>query len=107
MKKPISIILKILSIISAAITLILAAFCAYDWIKIANTQFAYTVEFWLVVDYYAVAMLIFAGAGVALSLPNCFIADEGKPKKTALIMTIAFVAVVLVSLVLYLLPFNI
>lgn len=107
MKKTISIILKILSIISAVITLILAAFCAYDWIAIANTQFAYTVEFWLVIDYYAVAMLIFAGTGAVLSLPNCFIADEGKHKKTALIMTVAFAVVVLVSFILYLLPINI
>lgn len=106
MKKPISIILNILSIIAAAISLILASFCAYDWITIANTQFAYTIEFWLVVDYYAVAMLIFSGAGIVFSIPNCFIADSEKTKKAAKILTAAFALIAIISIVLYLLPFN-
>ena len=106
MKKAISIILNVLSIISAAISLILAAFCAYDWITIANTQFAYTIEFWLVVDYYAVAMLIFSGAGIVFSIPNCFIATTEKSKKTAKFLAVAFAAVAIVSVFLYFLPFN-
>lgn len=106
MKKPISIILNILSFIAAAITLILVAFCAYDWITIANTQYAYTIEFWLVVDYYAVAMLIFSGAGLIFSIPNCFIADNENHKKTAKIFTIVFATIAIISVILYFLPFN-
>lgn len=106
MKKPISIILNILSIIAAAISLILAVFCAYDWINIASTDYAYTVEFWLVIDYYAVAMLIFSGAGLVFSIPNCFIAITEKSKKTAKILTVAFAAVSIISVILYFLPFN-
>lgn len=106
MKKPLSIILNILSIIATAISLILAAFCAYDWIKIANTHFAYTVEFWLVVDYYALAVLIFSGAGLVFSIPNCFIATTEKSKKTAKFLTVAFAAVIIISVILYFLPFS-
>lgn len=106
MKKPISVILNILSIIAAVITLILAAFCAYDWVTYSNTQYAYTIEFWLIVDYYAVGMLIFSCAGLVFSIPNCFIADSEKSKKTAKILTVAFAAVSVIAVVLYFLPFN-
>lgn len=106
MKKPLSIILNILSIISASITLIFAAFLVYDWITISNTAYAYTIEFWLVIDYYAVAMLIFSGAGLVFSIPNCFIAESEKSKKMAKILTVAFAAVVIISVILYFLPFS-
>ncbi len=106
MKKAISIILNIVSIISAVITLFLAAFCVYDWVMLANTFYAYTIEFWLVVDYYAVGMLIFSGVGLATSIPNLFIKPSEKGKRFAKIMTIAFAIVAVVSAVLYLLPFN-
>ncbi len=106
MKKPISIILNILSIIAATLTLIFAAFCVYDWIAIANTPYAYSIEFWLVVDYYAVAMLIFSGAGLVFSTSNCFIADDEKTKRKAKILTIAFAAVAVIAIILYFLPFN-
>lgn len=106
MKKPLSIILNILSIIAAAISLILAAFCAYDWINLASTDYAYTIDFWLVIDYYAVAMLIFSGAGLVFSIPNCFIATTEKSKKTAKILTGAFAAVIIISVILYFLPFS-
>ncbi len=106
MKKAISIILNIISIISAVITLFLAAFCVYDWVMLANTLYAYTIEFWLVVDYYAVGMLIFSGIGLAASTPNLFIASSEKGKKTAKIMAIAFAIVAVVSAILYLMPFN-
>lgn len=106
MKKTISVILNILSIISAVITLIFAAFCIYDWVAISNTAYAYTIEFWLVVDYYAVAMLIFSGAGLIFSIPNCFIAESEKTKKTAKILTVAFAAVAVISVILYFLPFS-
>lgn len=106
MKKAISIILNILSIISAVITLILGAFCVYDWISFSNQGYAYTVELWLVVDYYAVGMLIFSGLGLATALPNCFITQSEKTKKTAKFLTVAFAIVIVISFVLYLLPFN-
>lgn len=106
MKKPLSIILNILSIIAAAITLILAAFCAYDWINYASTDYAYTIDFWLVIDYYAVAMLIFSGVGLVFSIPDCFIAMSDKSKKTAKILTVAFAAVIIISVILYFLPFS-
>ncbi len=106
MKKVISIILNVISIISAGITLFLAAFFVYDWVTLSNTMYAYTIEFWLVVDYYAVGMLIFGGVGLAASIPNLFIAPSEKGKKTAKIMTIAFAIVAVVSAILYLMPFN-
>lgn len=107
MKKPLSIILNILSIISAVITVILAAFCAFDWIKLASTSYAYTIEFWMVIDYYALGMLIFSGVGFTLSIVNLFITDDGNLKNTPKIMAFLFAAVVIISLVLYLLPINI
>lgn len=105
MKKAASIILKILSIIFAVITTFLAVFCAFDWIKLASTPYAYSIEFWLVVDYYALGMLIFSGVGLALSVVSLIIAKEAS-KRVQKIMTFVFATVVIVSLVLYLLPFN-
>ncbi len=104
MKKTISIILNVLSIISAVITLALVAFCAYDWISLANTDYAYTVEFWLVIDYYAIGALIFAGVGLASAIPNCFIAQSDKSKKQAKLFSVAFALIVVISVILYILP---
>lgn len=106
MKKAISIILNILSIISAVITLVLVAFCIYDWFSLASTPYAYTVEFWLVIDYYAIGSLIFAGVGLAAAIPNCFIAQNDKSKKQAKILSIAFAFIVVISVILYILPIS-
>ncbi len=106
MKKSITIILNILSIISTLILTVFVVFCAYDWVRLASTDYAYTIDFWLVIDYYAVAMLIFSGAGLVFSIPNCFIATTEKSKKTAKILTGAFAAVIIISVILYFLPFS-
>ena len=111
MKKPITIILNILSIISAAILVILAAFCAYDWITISNTTFAYSIDFWLVIDYYAVGMLIFAAATFVFSLPDYLInrKDEAfqKSKKLSAVLSILSAICIVISIILYFLPFEI
>ncbi len=107
MKKTASILLKILSIISAVITVILAAFCAFDWVKLSQTPYAYSIEFWMVIDYYALGLLIFSGIGLALNITNLIITDDENAKNTPKIMAFIFSVVAAVSLVLYLLPFNI
>lgn len=106
MKKAISIILNVLSIISAVITLIFVAFCAYDWVRIANSDFAYSIDFWLVIDFYALCMLSFSGAGLVFAIPNCFIAQSENVKKCGKILTAAFALVVIISVVLYILPLQ-
>lgn len=106
MKKVISVILNILSIISAAAVLLFGGFCIYDWVTLSQTSLAYSIDFWLVVDYYAVALLILSGAGLVLSLINVLIKPDEKIKKTAKFLLCAFAIVLIVSVVLYLLPFN-
>lgn len=107
MKKATSIILGVLTGISAAITVFLLCFLGYDWVMLSNTAYAFTYEFWSVVDYYAIGLLIFASAGLGLVLPNVFIASTKKGKTVAKVMTAMFLFVDIVSLILYLLPFNI
>lgn len=104
MKKAISIILNVLSIISAAVLLIFAAFCVYDWIIISKTPYAYSIDFWVVIDLYAVGMLSSSLAGLVFAVPNIFVSLSEKIKKTAKILTITFGAAAIVSVVLYILP---
>lgn len=106
MKKVISVILNVLSITAAVVLLIFAAFCAYDWISLANSAYAYTIEFWLVMDYYAVAMLIISGVGAVFAIPNYFIAESKKIKTMAKNSSIAFAAMLVASAVLYILPLD-
>ena len=106
MKKAISIILNVLSIISAVITLILVVFCAYDWIRISNSDFAYSIDFWLVMDFYALCMLCFSEGGLVLTIPNCFIAQSENIKKCSKVLTVSFSLIAIASVVLYILPLQ-
>ncbi len=111
MKKSITIILNILSIISTLILTIFVVFCAYDWVRLASTPFAYTIDFWWAMDYYAVGMLIFAAATFVFALPNWLINRKAeanqKSKKLSMILSVASAVCIVISIVLYFLPFNI
>lgn len=106
MKKTISIILNVLSIISAVITFVFGVFCAYDWALLADTDYAYTIEFWLVIDYYAIRMLIFSAIGLIASVIKFFIMPAEKRKNIIKISLVAFAIIVVLSIVLYFLPFS-
>ena len=110
MKKAISIILNILSITAAAVLLVIAFFCAYDWVEISASVFAYSIDFWLVIDIYAIAMLISCAAGLLFAVPNYIISRKNesykKTRKLSLILTVVFAVCAVLSVVLYLLPFD-
>ena len=66
-------ILKILSIIAAVITGILAALLIYDWIKLSKTPVAYLIEFWEAIDFYAKYLMWSTGIGLLVSGANFII----------------------------------
>lgn len=104
MKKIITIILNVLSIISALALAVVTAFCAYDWIRLANTAYAYTVDFWWAMGYYVNLLLIFAPATLVFALPNFLInrkeETDQKTKKLSLVLSIVSAVVILISIVL-------
>lgn len=106
MKKAISVILNVLSGVSAFCLAVLAGFCIYDWIKISNTAFAYSPEFWAVVDYYSKGMMIFSAVGAVLSIPNFFITKSQRTKKISKVLIAVFALILIISIILYFLPFN-
>lgn len=106
MKKTISIILNILSIASAVILSVFVAFFAYDWLRCSFTEYMFTVEFWWAMDINALCMFVPSLLGLAVTVPNIFIAASEKIKKTAKIMTIIFAAVVILSAIVYIQPLN-
>lgn len=110
MKKAFSVIFNILTYVSAAIFLILAGFCIYDWIRISKTVYAGSYDFWLVIDYYAKGMTGFSIATGVFSLAN-FLLNLKEPinakiKKRSLIFAVISAICVIVSVILYFLPFE-
>lgn len=110
MKKAFSVIFNILTFIAMAIFLILTGFCIYDWIIISKTAFADSYDFWLVIDYYAKGMFIFSVSGFVFSLSNFLINLKSpvneKIKKRSLVFTMATAVGIIISIILYFLPFN-
>lgn len=106
MKKATAIILNIVAIIFAVVILLFGAFCAYDWVTLAKTAYAYTVEFWLVIDYYSGVMITCSLIGLAAAIVNLLTTESEKIKKTAKIFTFAFIVSTVASIVLYILPIS-
>lgn len=93
-----SAIIKILSFVAAAVTLLFLGFMIYDWVTISQTTYAGTVEFWLVIELYTRYLLTSSFVGLAFSLPNCFIDVVDNNKKTAKIMSVIFGAIIIIAL---------
>lgn len=106
MKKIISDLLNVLSIISAVIMFGLSAFCAYDWISLSKTAYSYTLEFWLVIDYYSRGIMIFSIAGFVMTLFNCIISTSENIKKISKILCVIFGVVTVAAIALYILPIS-
>ena len=105
MKKPISIILNVLSITSAVFLLVFAAFCCYDWI--IYLDYMSTYDFWYMMDTNALCMLTPSAIGLVVTVPNIFIATSEKVKMTAKIMTIVFAVTTILAIFLYVQPIDI
>lgn len=106
MNKALSIILNIVAIIFAVVILLFGVFCAYDWLTLAKTPYAYTIEFWLVIDYYSAGMITCSLIGLAATIVNLLTTEIEKIKKMSKIFTFAFIVLTVISIVLYILPIS-